>query len=336
MVAVGLGAAFREMTSLPTTASAPEKRHPGPLTRGLQAVGQVFFQWLYRKLGTRPPQQAEKLARVTVALMSLALARRQRANFSKLFPRLNAREIRALRARHARYLARLRVQVARLAHQPLNVLRDEVTWRGEEHLRAALAAGRGALVVGAHCGTWWHAPMCFIQGGLRVSSVVNPDMAPPLVEYMRQLAARFGLTMWFVNQDAYGAARAAFQRNEVFFIAMDRSLRPERSLWLPLGGARLAVDPGLAILALRQRPAVLWATCFHDDSGRSTVELSPEIAIGRGTPLATPEALSRDWVARLEKELAQRPEQWWTASFCSLTDTAPLPSMPPRKRNELN
>lgn len=314
------------MNAPQTSASAPVRRPPGALSRCFQATVLGVFQWLYRRMGALPQRWAERFAWFTVVPSSWPLRRRQRENFARLFPRMAAGELRELRARHLRYLARLRAQVARIARQPPAVLRGEVTWRGEEHLRKALAAGRGALVVGAHFGTWWHAPMCLLQSGVRVSSVVNPDLAPPLVEFMKSLAAPYGLKLVFVNQDAYGAAREAFLRNEVFFIAMDRSQRPERSLWLPIGGARLPVDPGLAILALRQRPVVLWASCFHDESGRSTIELHPEIPAGRGTPLNTPEALSLDWMARLERDLARRPEQWWMASFCSLAPAAPLSS----------
>jgi lauroyl/myristoyl acyltransferase len=326
MVAVGLGAAFREMNAPPPVAAVPPSRPVGWVNRCLRAVFLPVFRFLFRQMGTLPPARAEPLARALGVLKALPQRRRQGENFAKLFPRLDAREVRTLRARHVRYLARMSIHIARSLHQPAGEVRARVVLRGEEHLRAALARGRGALVVGAHFGTWWHAPGRLAVEGIKVSTVVNSALDAPMASFMERLGSRYGVTLAYVNQDAYGAARDAFQRNEVFYIAFDRSLRPERSLQLPLAGAQLPVDPGPAILALRQRPAVLWVGCHHEPDGTSVVELLPELAIGPGTALRTAEALSREWVGRLEKDLARWPEQWWPASFSSLTPSAVLPS----------
>jgi KDO2-lipid IV(A) lauroyltransferase len=331
MVAVGLGAALREMNPPdPTsTVTPPPSRRAGRLARGVRAVVLPLFRFLFRQLGTWPEARAILLARVLGVPASWPQHRRRRVNFALLFPSLSAADLRALRARHGRYHARMAVQVARTFHQPVGELRERVVLRGIEHLSAAVARGRGTLVVGAHFGTWWHAPGRFALEGFKVSTVVNSTLDAPMTAFMERLSTRYGVTLRYVNQDAYGAARGAFQRNEVFYIAVDRSLRPERSLMLPLAGAHLPIDPGPAILALRQRPAVLWVSCHHDANGASVVELSPELAIGPGTNLRTAESLSRDWVGRLEKDLELWPEQWWPASFSSLTQPARLASAAP-------
>jgi len=329
MVALGLGARFREMKPARSTELERRGRSSGAaqwLQRKL-VVGALLPPFLAMGLFSRRP--AHWVSSIVGALLSPFLRAKQLANYTALFPQFTPGKIRDLRRGHQQYHTRLRVQLARLYARPVESLREEVEWKGEENLRAALAGGCGVLLVGAHMGTWCHVPLRASLSGVKCRSIMNPLLGPPVWEWMIEISRRFSVPLTPVNEGAYSAARDAFRRNEVFYIAMDFSLRLKRSLHLPLEGCLLPVDPGPALLALRHRPAVLWVTCHHDSEGRSTVELFPPMAIGHGTPLDTPEALCQEWTRRLEQDVKRWPEQWWPTSFSTLASNGRLITKPP-------
>jgi len=219
----------------------------------------------------------------------------------------------------------------RLSSQGLQELPAVIQATGEENVAAALRGGRGLLLTVAHTGTWWHAPLYLAARGHRLRSVVKPGRPPRVGEYLQTISDRFGVPVTYVGQDAYQTARETFTRNEIFVIAIDRSLRVERSVSVPCGPATIILDPGPAILALRQRVPVVHAETFHDETGRSCVNYSPPLTFGPGTELANTQSVLRFCGQSIFEQWQRHPEQWWTLSFCSLRAATDLTSAPQTK-----
>jgi KDO2-lipid IV(A) lauroyltransferase len=298
---------------------------PAVIKRG---PGRLLFRSIFGAIGRSPEPRALLVSKLVNPLVTLPTRRLRGTNLQLLFPGRTSIERAILEKRHLQYLALMRVHIARAAHFSREEALRTAQVNGQEHLQAALEKGRGVLLVGGHVGTWWHCPGMLAVFGYRVSIVVNSDLFPPMVEHMHRLSDRYGFRIAYTSQNAYQQAKEAFARNEIFSVTMDYSIRPERSLRLPFFGAALPVDPGTAMLALRQRAEVLWVNCHHDAQGRSIVSLTPEQPLGRGTPLASSEQLSRHWVARLQSDLEPHPEQWWPMGFLSLDPPDRIDSTP--------
>jgi lauroyl/myristoyl acyltransferase len=221
----------------------------------------------------------------------------------------------------------------RLSSQGLQELPAVIQATGEENVAAALRGGRGLLLTVAHSGTWWHAPLYLAARGHRLRAVVNPGLPPRVGEYLQTISDRFGIPVTYVGQDAYQTARETFSRNEIFVIAIDRSLRVDRSVGVPCGPATILLDPGPAILALRQRVPVVHAETFHDEKGRSWVNYSPPLTFGPGTAMTTTDSVLRFWGQSIFEQWQRHPEQWWTLSFCSLRAPTDLTSAPQTQRS---
>lgn len=238
------------------------------------------------------------------------------------------RRIRSLEKQHIEYYSRLNYHIMRLSEQNLSDLPAVIQATGEENIAAALKAGRGLLLTVAHSGTWWHAPLYLAARGFRLRAVVNPRLPPRIGEYLHKVSERFGVPVTYVGKEAYQSARDTFSRNEIFVIAIDRTLREDRSAWIPCGPAELLMDPGPAMLALRQRVPVVHADTFHDNAGCSSVTFSTPHSFGPGTSMTTTESVLRFWGKSIYEQWQRHPEQWWTISFCSLRGGTGLASRP--------
>lgn len=324
MVAMGLGAHLRGRLTMPSkTPQNPSwpRRAAAECSRCLRdplrpLLAFVFWAALRSK-------ESRAVSMMTPLWRFAFWPRRSRrlANLEKLGgPSLETdAQRKAVEKLHMKYLSRMNLHIMRLSRQAPADLPGYITARGEEHVVAARRGGRGCLLITSHAGTWWHAPLYLAARGHPLSSVANPGLPPRTANYLQRIADRFGVRgISYVGEGAYQAARKAFQEGSVFMIAVDRSLRPDKSVWLPVGNAELPVDPGPAILALRQKVPVIWAETYHDETGRSCVDYIPVLPPRESDKPPTPEVILRHWSALIEAQRKKYPEQWWTLSFCSL------------------
>ena len=219
---------------------------------------------------------------------------------------------------HQRYMVRLRLDAARVLSGPEAELTRVTELHGEEHLIAARAAGRGVLLVGAHEGTWWHAPTLLARRGHDIRSVFNSFPLATIDEYLVDRARARGIRLSLVDQGAASAFKACSRENAAFYLTFDLAVRPRSAELFPFGRVRLPVERGPAILALRLGMPIIIIECEQLPDGRSLVRLRPPLdprdAAGRD-----PDALCRLWVAHLEARVRARPEQWWPWGFAELS-----------------
>ena len=286
---------------------------PGFVRRHLKAIFGVarVLMWTCGK-APRPVGHAVAFA-ASLGLRRIT-QRRVRENVAKAFPEWTAARREEHFRAHQRYMVRLRLEAARVLKGPAGEIERVTELHGEENLRRALEKGRGALLVGPHEATWWHAPAICAARGFSVRSVFNSFPLREIEEYLVAGAAWRGIALSVIGRDAADSLRAASRENAVFYLSFDVAVRPSSAARVPLMGALLPVERGPAILARRLRMPVVPVTCFHLPDGRSRVEI--------GDPI-DPATLSADetcvrWAATLERTLRERPEEWWGWGFAEL------------------
>jgi KDO2-lipid IV(A) lauroyltransferase len=293
------------------------------------ATGVQLMRFIAWTLRTVPETQALPLSRRIARPMARPFARTRRERYQLLLGEPSMEALGSLEREHVAYLAWLRVQGARLILDTPATLSQKVTLDGEEHLHAALERGRGVLVVSGHTGCWWHVPVLLSCRAMPPLFFVNPALGG-LTRYMSAVAGRFGFPTANVGETAYEEARRRLRANGVVFVTPDVTIRPERSAWLRFGAAELLVDPGAAVMALRQRAPVVWVTTFRDLAGHSHLVCRPPIDVGPGTACNRPQALLERWLDLLWSDLGDRLAQWWAITYAPVRRAAAGPAVPPR------
>jgi lauroyl/myristoyl acyltransferase len=272
-------------------------------------------------------EHALRVARSLIPLFARPTHTSRRQKLIRFFSPLGctAEDCEKLNRANLDYLARWLVEWSRLLLHPNADPWPSVTIEGESHLRAALDGGRGALVIGGHMGLWSHVPIWLRLRGYRVTVVLRELISPRTERYLRHLAGRNGVGLCVVNRDAGVVVRRALSRNEVVYIIYDVCTQSRHSVEVPLGHIRIGIDRGPAVLALRQRSAVVQVACNLRDDGVSQLTFRP--ALG-GDRAASPEALCKQWLEGLFEELRERPDQWWLWSFTEILPPQEGPSNP--------
>ncbi len=225
---------------------------------------------------------------------------------------------------YVRFQGRCFLESARLLRQTDDTLRATVELDGEGHLRAALARGGGALLVGAHLGNWLHAPIVLSAAGYPMAAVSFPIPIASVDRHLQQIGARYRVSVGRSGPDSGPFVRRALAENRVVYVLFDASVRPGMKVGMPFGDTRIGIDPGPARLALLYDAPILMVTCEGRSPTRSRVTISPALPVSRSRRTRDgADALMTTWLSWLHAEVARRPEQWFTWAHTRLADPSP-------------
>jgi KDO2-lipid IV(A) lauroyltransferase len=213
--------------------------------------------------------------------------------------------VRASLASYARYW-REAFRLPTMDHTTLGPLLDKTAY-GKEHLEAALAAGRGAILALPHSGNWDMAGVWLVQ--LNGTFTTVAERLKPESLYRRFLDYRESLGFEVLpltggERPAYEVLVERLQANRVVCLMAERDLSRSgvpvalfgEATRMPAGPAKLALDTGAALI-----PVHSW---FTDDGW--VVDLYPELDCSSGDVGVITQALAD----RFGANIAEHPEDW--------------------------
>ena len=179
----------------------------------------MFWVQLRNRLN---PGEPESLARLLpLWRVQYALAGRQRALMADEYQRWLGRVDASLVEEAYRIAFRVHLEELLLGKLTPNNWQQWLTIAGQEHLDAALARGKGAILIFPHAGNFMfmHAVMGLV--GYRYTQYAARGMAPP--EVARAHAGVFANNKW--RREARAAREANEDRLPITFISLDTSVR---------------------------------------------------------------------------------------------------------------
>jgi lauroyl/myristoyl acyltransferase len=184
-------------------------------------------------------------------------------------------------------------------------LTERVSVDGLDHLDAALAAGRGAIMAVPHMGSWDMAGSYAGAVGYRISAVADrfPGSLNDAVVRTRQ---RFGLEVITLGRSAVRAITDALRANRVVALLCDLEQGP--GVRVRFFGRTATVPGGPAAFALKTGAALMPACQYSVAPGRYRIHLDPPLPLSEAD---TKEDVMQRVVARFEEFIKERPDQWY-------------------------
>lgn len=223
---------------------------------------------------------------------------------------LDARGRRALAQANFRHLGVTAVECCRLFFGAPGELLARVRMEGAEHVRAAMAAGRGVLYLTAHFGNWELLAAAHALAGFPASVVIRPLDNPFLEAHLLRgrTRSRVGL---IPKREAVRGVRAALARGECVGILLDQDAGRE-GVFVPFFGQPAATSRSLAVLALKTRAPVVPAFIRRLPNGDHHITLGPVIPlVSTGQREPDVEAATTRFTEAIERHVRAHPEQWF-------------------------
>jgi len=178
---------------------------------------------------------------------------------------------------------------------------------GEHHLDAALAAGRGVVLLTAHLGNWEFAGRLLSSRGRRTAHVVlSAEQDQTLERYLRLDSPQLRFVTRRHATSTLGLL-AALRRAELVAMQADRPTGGRGDAIVPFFGEPAAFPIGPFVLARAAGAAVVTAFCAMAPGGRYRLEIDPPIWVKPGEEAA---ALATT-VTSLERVIRAYPTQWF-------------------------
>ncbi|MHB8597545.1 MAG: lysophospholipid acyltransferase family protein [Ktedonobacteraceae bacterium] len=191
---------------------------------------------------------------------------------------------------------------------------DTMQVAGEDHLKDALARGKGVILFSAHFGPFDYLSQWIAIKGYDLTIPVENLKDRRMLDLMLTLRRSHGVHFLPLGGSApMRAILQALRNNKIVLITADRAVQGER-VEMPFFGAPAALPTGPAALATRTGATVVgafgWRT--YRANGKHPIEgsftpLSLALPEGQRTDMAS---VMRGIVDRMEQQIGAHPEQW--------------------------
>jgi predicted LPLAT superfamily acyltransferase len=190
-------------------------------------------------------------------------------------------------------------------------------FEGEEHLVAALAGGRGAILLSAHCGNWEAAAHLLERVSPRVNVVAYEGEVAHVRRYFDKVLKdrSFSLIVVDGSAEASLAIMAALARGEVVALHGDRLPAGSEAHGVAVDflGAPARLPAGPYLLAALSGAPLVQVFAMREAAYRYHFRAFPPEHLTLAERPRRPEQL-REWAGRfarrLEQQLREHPEQW--------------------------
>jgi len=143
--------------------------------------------------------------------------------------------------------------------------RSVVSVHGEEHLRKAVAAGNGVLMLSAHIGNWEFGASVLAERGYPMNAIGADQRDERVTDRIIRLRAMCGVKTVSKGFDLKAAIRC-LKRGEVLAVLIDQDVR-EKGVFVPFLGLPASTPYGPAKIACKLESVIL--PCFMIRRGNS-------------------------------------------------------------------
>lgn len=201
-------------------------------------------------------------------------------------------------------------EVLEMLLAPLSWIRKKVVILGAEHLAAAQAQGRGAIIIAAHAGNWEYTVLGY---GLlyQAEAVVGRELDHPwgraLAHYLRER----GGNVMVDKQRGLKAILGQLKQNRAVGIVIDQNTTTEGGLLVDFFGKPARTTPVAALLARHRNIPVLPAFSRRLADGRHLMVIFPPLPMEKTRDAEADILRHLQLQSRvLEGWVRSCPEQW--------------------------
>ena len=186
---------------------------------------------------------------------------------------------------------------------------------GTEHLRAAVAAGRGILMVSPHVGNWELGAALMARMGYRVAILAFPSQDPHMNRFREEARARLGIRTLYVGPDAAGIpglpALRHLQSGGIVAVLGDLPATPESTIWASTARGPFPIARGPLVLARVSGAPLLPVRLVRDGLHYAATAQPPVFVDAEADRDVALRESAQRLAGSLLETIERHPDQWY-------------------------
>jgi len=184
-----------------------------------------------------------------------------------------------------------------------------IRFTGMETLYAAVARGRGAIVVAPHVGNWEWGALALARLGFRVHAVTGAQLHPALAPAVRALKECQGIAV-HTPEDGFRPLVTALRQGGLVLLLADGDVR-SRSRSVPFFGRMVEIPAGPALLARRTGAPIVHAHALREAAGPIEIVIDGADGADPSLPLDRDVQRLTERIASVQEETISRHVAQW-------------------------
>jgi len=201
------------------------------------------------------------------------------------------------------------VEIARLAGGRTSDLDARMTVEGEEHVRQALAGGKGALILTAHLGNWDLLGMYTAKRGYPLTIISKVIKNEAINDLWMRLRKEFGVKI-VPAHNSYRACLKVLKQNELLGFILDTNRPRDAGIFVDFFGRPASTTPGLAFMSAQSGAPVIPAFIHREGLDRHVIRVLPALPPPPDREEASIRQATQEYTRIVEEEIRRYPEQW--------------------------
>jgi KDO2-lipid IV(A) lauroyltransferase len=299
----------------------PPETHGTPLRKRLErSAGRVLIRLVVGPIRALPLPLARRVGAglAWIAFRTVGRYRRvARKNLALIYPEKPEAEREQMARAVFRHFGRMAGEFLKLPRLAQAEVERLVVVEGEEHLKQAMAMGKGVLLITGHFGNWEFMARWLSSHGYPINVVARDARDPTATKLLTDTREGNGAQVLYRGNSAR-AVLGCLKKNEIVALLPDQNAA---DVFVPFMGKRTGTVDGPAIIHLKMGAPLLFSWCVRlpDDRFQITFE-PPEVVLSTGDKTADVERTMTMINSRLETQIRHNPTQWlwlhdrWKAS----------------------
>jgi KDO2-lipid IV(A) lauroyltransferase len=180
---------------------------------------------------------------------------------------------------------------------------------GLEHLDAAVAAGRGAIMVGAHLSSVGLAAQALPARGYQMVGLLEPTRPPEVFEFFARQRQAHGARLLALSPSALRELLTTLRHGGLVALVTDRDVTGTGPI-IDFFGQPTHFPDGAAVLSVRTGARILPAYAIRRRDGTFQAWIEPPLPVPSGDTRTAVSQLTHAVAKRLEYHIASHPQQW--------------------------
>ena len=277
-------------------------------------LGNAAVLAMARHLGRIPERRGHRVGAAVGTMLRRLSPRHYRivlANLRQAFgEEREERELHALARACYAHLGKCLMEFIRLPKMGREEVKRIAEFQGAEHIEAALARGKGAILLTGHLGNWEMAGARIAAEGFPVVAIARAQRDSAITDYILKTREATGMKLYH-RESAVRASLLALRSNELVGMLMDQNAGDD-GVFVDFFGRLASTAPGASVFALKTEAAVLPTFGYRKPDNTHVITIDAPVPLIRtGDHRRDVLENTARYTKVVEEKIRAHPEQWF-------------------------